>query len=87
MASTPTPAEPFRNVATWLRVGQGATSIVYVTQGGGTGTASWTPAGDHDEFGVQIGGADSPVNREAPPSRSTCRRASPPRSTRRARGW
>jgi len=61
VASTPSPAQPFRNVAAWLRLGQGATSILYVTQDGGHATATWTPAGDHDDFGVQIGGADSPA--------------------------
>jgi hypothetical protein len=51
----------FRSIPVWLRVGQGATEIIYRTHDGGTGRASWTPGDGHDTFGVTIGGAVSPV--------------------------
>jgi hypothetical protein len=51
----------FRNIPVWLRVGQGATEIIYRTHDGGTGRASWTPSEGQDTFGVTIGGAVSPV--------------------------
>ncbi|MEA2694639.1 MAG: hypothetical protein QOJ16_4026 [Acidobacteriota bacterium] len=59
--STATPSTTFRSIPVWLRVGEGATEIIYRTHGGGTGRASWTPAEGSDTFGVPIGGADSPA--------------------------
>ncbi len=52
----------YRSVPVWLRVGQGATEIIYRTRDFGTARASWTPAENQDTFGVPIGGADSPVS-------------------------
>ena len=51
----------FRSIPVWLRVGQGATEILFRTHDGGTGRASWTPSEGADGFGVAIGGAVSPV--------------------------
>jgi len=51
----------FRSIPVWLRVGQGATEIIYRAHGGGTGRAAWTPSESQDTFGVTIGGASSPV--------------------------
>ncbi len=51
----------FRSIPVWLRMGEGATEIIYRTHDGGTGRASWTPGDGQDTFGVTIGGADSPA--------------------------
>lgn len=59
--ATITTNAPYRNIAVWLRVGHGATQAVWPNRDHQAQLSTWTPGGDHDDFGVKIGGADSPV--------------------------
>lgn len=51
----------YRSIPVWLRVGLGCTQIIFTDRNGATAHALWDPSNNSDNFGVKIGGADSPV--------------------------